>query len=164
MSDVIAGVVMVKVLVVYESKYGNTKSLAEAIVEGMNEVEKIDVSVKELKDVNLSEISGYDVVLIGSPNHFGGPTRGIKGFIDKLGELQLQGKKFAVFDTYLGGDFEKAVKKMEKQITEKASGLKQIISGLSIKVQGMKGPIVEGELPKCREFGRKIAALLKSGG
>jgi len=69
---------------------------------------------------------------------------------------------FAVFDTYIKGDFEKAVKKMEKKINEKVPELKQIASGLSIKVQGMKGPILEEELPKCKDFGKKIANQLKS--
>jgi flavodoxin len=153
---------MVKAIVIYESRYGNTKRVAEAIVEGMKEAREIEVSMKELKEVNLEKVAEYDVILIGSPNHFGGPTRGIKGFIDRLGELQLMGKMFAVFDTYLGKDFEKAVNKMEKRISEKVPELKQIEHGLSIKVHGMKGPIVEGELSKCREFGNKIATQLKS--
>lgn len=153
---------MVKALVVYESKYGNTKLVAETITEGMNEVGGIEVSIRELKEVDLNEVPNYDVILIGSPNHVGGPTRGIKGFIGKLGKLQLRGKMFAVFDTYLGRDFEKAVKKMEKQINEKALAMKRLAPGLSIKVQGMKGPIMDDELSKCREFGKKIAAQLKS--
>jgi len=156
-------VIVGKVIVVYESKYGNTKRVAEAIIEGINEVASIETSLKELKEVNLKDVSDYDAILIGSPNHLGGPTRGIKGFIDELGKLQLKGKMFAVFDTYLGKDFEKAVKKMEERINEKIPGMKQIASGLSIKVRGMKGPIVDGELPKCREFGKKIATQLKSG-
>lgn len=154
---------MVKALVVYESKYGNTKRVAETIVEGMKEVDGIEAYIKELKEVDLEKVADYDVVLIGSPNHIGGPTRGIKGFIDKLGELQLKGKMFAAFDTYMGKDFEKAVKKMEKRISERAPELKQISGGLSIRVQGIKGPIVENELTKCREFGKKIAAQLKKG-
>ncbi|MEM1552212.1 MAG: flavodoxin domain-containing protein [Candidatus Bathyarchaeia archaeon] len=152
---------MVKVLVVFESRYGNTKRVAESIIEGINEAGGVEVSLKELKEVNLNEIPSYDAMLIGSPNHMGGPTRGIKGFIDKLSKLQLDGKKFAVFDTYMGRDFEKAVKKMEKRISEKAPSLKRIAAGLSIKVQGVKGPIVEGELPKCKEFGENIAIQLK---
>jgi len=48
----------------------------------------------------------------------------------------LKAKWIAVFDTYLGGDFEKAVKKMEKRLDEKVSTLKLIISGLSIRVGG----------------------------
>jgi len=54
------------------------------------------------------------------------------------------------------------VKKMEKIIKEKAPELKRIAPGLSIKVQGMKGPIADGELPKCKEFGKKIADQLKT--
>jgi flavorubredoxin len=154
-------VIVAKVIVVYESKYGNTKLVAEKIIEGMNEVGGIDAVLSELKEVDLNKIAKYDAILIGSPNHFGGPTRGIKKFIDELGKLPLEGKMFAVFDTYIGGDFERAVKKMEKRINEKALGLKRLASGLSIKAQGMKGPLVEGELPKCKEFGNKIATQIR---
>ena len=153
---------MAKVIVVYESKYGNTKLVAEAIIEGISEIEGIEAVLSELKEVDLNNIADYDAILVGSPNHFGGPTRSIKKFIDKLGKLSLKGKMFAVFDTYLVNDFEKAVKKMEKRINEKVSGSKQLAPGLSIKVQGMKGPIFEGELPKCKEFGNKIATQLKT--
>ena len=153
---------MAKVIVVYESKHGNTKLVAEAIIEGTNEIEGIEAVLSELKEVDLNNIADYDAILVGSPNHFGGPTRSIKKFIDKLGKLDLKGKMFAVFDTYLGDDFEKAVKKMEKRINEKVFGSKQLAPGLSIKVQGMKGPISEGELPKCKEFGNKIATQLKT--
>ena len=153
---------LAKVIVTYESKYGNTKLVAETIVEGMSEVEGIEAVLSELKEVDLNKIPDCDAILVGSPNRFGGPTRGVKKFIDKLGKLNLEGKPVAVFDTYLGKDFEKAVKKMEKRISEKVPGLKQIAPGLSIKVQGMKGPIVEGELPKCKDFGKKIATQIKT--
>lgn len=153
---------LVKVIVVYESKYGNTKRAAEAIAEGINEVGGIEVSVKELKEVDIQNVTSYDVILVGSPNHFGGPTRGIKGFIDKLGKLRLEGKMFAVFDTYMGKDFEKAVKKMEKRINEKIPAIKRIALGLSVKVHGIKGPIEENELAECKEYGRKIAAHIVS--
>ena len=157
---------MVKVFVVYDTKYGNTKLVAETIVEGIREVEGIEADISELKEVDLNKLPDYDAILIGSPNHYGGPTTGTKEFIDKLGKLPLKGKMFAVFDTYLGKRsdffFAKAMKKMEERINEKVPGLKQIAPGLSTKVQGMKGPIVEGELPKCKDFGKKIATQLKT--
>ena len=149
-----------KALIVFESRYGNTKRVAEVLVEGMQHVEGIETVQSEVKDVDLTTIPSYDAIVIGGPNHMGGPTRGIKKFIDKLGTLPLEGKWFAVFDTYGGGDFEKATKKMEQRIHEKAPMLKMIAPGLSIKVQGMKGPISEGELPKCKEFGTTIATKL----
>jgi len=153
---------LAKVIVVYESKYGNTKLVAEKIAEGMREVGGIETVISELKEFELNKIAEYDVILIGSPNHYGGPTKSIREFIDKLEKLNLERIHFAVFDTYLGKVFfEKAVKKMEKRINQKAPELKQIAPGLSIAVEGLKGPIVEGELPKCKEFGNKIAARLK---
>ncbi len=148
---------MVKVFVVYDTKYGNTKLVAETIVEGMKEVEGIETAISDVEEVDIEKVADYDAILIGSPNHWGGPVGGIKKLIDKLGKLDLKAKWVAVFDTYLGGDFEKAVKKMEKRIGEKVPGLKLIAPGLSIEVGGMKGPIVEGELPKCKDFGNKIA-------
>jgi flavodoxin len=149
-----------KILVVYESKYGNTKRVAETIVEGMQRVGGTETTLKEVKSVDLHAIPNYDAIVIGGPTHFGGPTRGIKKFIDKLSSLPLEGKQFAVFDTYFKQDFELAMKKMEQRVREKAPAMEEATPGLSIKVEDMKGPIVEGELPKCQEFGNKIASQL----
>jgi len=152
---------MLKAIIVYESRYGNTKLVAEKIAEGMNEVSGGGAVSAELKKVDLSQIAEYDVILVGSPNNMGMATRGIRKFIDNLGKLKLEGKKAAVFDTYQGGDFEKAAKKMEVQLRKKAPGLKWVIPCLSIRVKRMRGPIADGELPKCKEFGAKIATVLK---
>jgi flavodoxin len=153
---------MSKILVVYESKYGNTKRAAEAIVQGMQRVEGINPTLSEIRQVDPDTIINYDVIVIGGPDHMGGPTRGVKKFIDKIGKLSLADKKFAVFDTYGGGDFEKATKKMEQRMHEKAPAMKAVAPGLSIKVDGMKGPITEGELPKAEDFGMQIATQLKT--
>ena len=151
-----------KVIVVYESKFGNTKLAAETTEESIREVEGMETVLTEIKEVELSKIPEYDLILVGSPNHIGGPTRGIKKFIDRLGKLPLEGKKFAVFDTYVEKEFGKAVKKMEKGISEKVPGSELVAPGLSIRVQGMKGPISDGELTKCIEFGDRIATQLKA--
>jgi len=153
---------LVKVFVVYDTKYGNTKLVAEKIVEGIREVEGIETAISDVEEVDLEKVADYDAILIGAPNHMGSPARTIGKFIDKLGKHDLKAKWVAVFDTYLGGDFEKAMKKMEKRIGEKVPDLKLITSGLSIRVGGMKGPIVEGELSKCKDFGKKIANQLKT--
>jgi menaquinone-dependent protoporphyrinogen IX oxidase len=153
---------MVKVFVVYDTKHGNTKRVAEKIVEGLRGIEGIDTSMGDVENVDINRVTGYDALLIGGPAHFGGPTRTINRFIDKLGSRKLEAKWVAVFDTYMKDDFEKAVKKMETRIIEKLPGLQLIRPGLSIQVTGMKGPLVEGELPKCVEFGKNIATQLTS--
>jgi flavorubredoxin len=152
---------MSKAIIVYESKYGNTKLAAERICEGMKQVSGVEAVLSEVKEVDLDRVAQFDTILIGSPNHIGRATASIRKFIDNLGKLKLEGNQVAVFDTYMGGDFEKAVKKMEKQLTEKVPGLKLTTPGLSIRVKGTKGPIMEGELPKCEEFAARIAAKMK---
>ena len=153
---------MANVIVIYESKYGNTKLVAEKIIEGMKQVSGIEAVLTEVNSIDLKQIARFDTILIGSPNHMGGATRSIRKFIDKLGKLNPEGKLTAVFDTYIGKDYEKAVRKMERQISEKVSGLKLVEPGLSIRVEGMKGPITEGETPKCKEFGVKIATRISN--
>lgn len=93
---------MPNVLVVYESKYGNTERVAEAIIEGMKEISGVEASLRERKGVNYEELPNYDAILIGSPNHMGNALHSILGFIGKVGKLKLEGKPVAVFDTYRG--------------------------------------------------------------
>ena len=147
---------LVKVIIVYDSKYGNTKIAAEKISEGLRTARGVEVKLKKVGDTDINQIPEYDLIVIGSPTHFGGPTRGIKKFIDKLGELDLKKKVTAAFDTYMGKDFQMTVRKMEEKLTKSASKLKILSPGLSIKVEGMKGSIVEDELAKCEKFGRDL--------
>ncbi len=151
---------MPKAIAIYESVFGNTKRAAEAIIEGMKGA-GVEATLSTPKELDPNQLSDFDAIIIGSPNHMGSATRGIKKFIDKLGKLKLEGKLVAVFDTYAGGEYEKAVKKMEKWLSEKASGLKIASPGLSIRVEGVRGPLSEGELPKGKEFGVIIANQLK---
>ena len=70
----------------------------------------------------------------------------------------------AVFGTYAGKERtqDRAVKKMERIVAEKLSSLKLVLPGLSVHVKGVSGPLVEGELPKCMEYGKAIATQLKT--
>lgn len=108
-------------------------------------------------------LGNFDAILIGTPNHVGGPVGKAKKLIKQLGKMNLNGKKVAFFDTYMGKDYQKAVKKMENSLSSSsASGAHLITPGLSIRVEGMRGPIAEGELDKCTEFGGRIAAQIKA--
>jgi len=146
-----------KALIVYHTKHGNTKKVAELIGEGLKTIEENEVTIENVKEIDLNKDEIYDLILVGSPNHVGSHTKSVKKFIKGLPNASLKGKSFAVFDTYMSKDYEKAVKKMEKQIDEVMPNLNKASSGLSIKVGGMKGPIVEEDLPKCKEFGITLA-------
>ncbi len=162
---------MVKVLVAYDTKYGNTQRVAELIVEGLHEA-GVEVSVENMKEVNFDTVAAYDAIFMGSPNHMFRPTRTFKKFVGKLRKLDLTDKTLVAFDTYIGkkdendvmqpggGQYQKALLKMEKHMHNKLPKLKVLAPGLSIAVGGMEGPILDVEIPKCKEFGTKIAPQL----
>lgn len=146
-----------KVLVVFDTKSGNTQKVAELIADGINSVESNETKVANVKNVDLNEEVTYDLLVIGSPNHVGSHIKSVKKFINNLPTASLKFHSFAVFDTYMGKDFEKAMKKMENQINEKFPNSTVALPGLSIRVDGMKGPIVEEDLLKCKEYGINLA-------
>ena len=152
-----------KAFVVYDSKYGNTKQVAENILDGLKQTDDIEVAIGYAKEVSPQDLASYDVLIIGAPNHMGKPSRTITRFVNSLTDASLSAKWFAAFDTYFQRQryYQKAMKKLEKHIKEQLPNLTQIAPGLSIRVKGVNGPVVDSELSKAIEFGKTIAAQLK---
>ena len=73
---------LVKVFVIYDTKYGNTKLVAENIVDGLRGVEGLETAISDVKEVDFEKVADSDVILIGTPNHIGSPTRIIKNLAD----------------------------------------------------------------------------------
>jgi multimeric flavodoxin WrbA len=67
------------------------------MAKGMNKVEDMETVLRKLKEVDLNKIVDYDVILLGSLNHFGGPPKSVERFIDKLGETRLEWKMVGCF-------------------------------------------------------------------
>jgi flavorubredoxin len=153
----------VKVSIIYDSKYGNTKTVAGNILEGLKKAEGIDASAGYAKEVYFQSLVCCDTLIVGAPNHMGRPSRTITKFIDRLAEIDLEAKNVAVFGTYSGRKrpLDRAVKKLEIILEKKLPNLKLLSPSLSVRVKGVKGPIVEGELTNCKEFGNRIANQLK---
>ena len=151
-----------KVLIVFETKYGNTKKAAETIGEVIKDAGN-EITVVKVDDVEMDTIKDYKAIVIGSPTYASNQARSIKKFISSL-SVEAD-TKIVVFDTHTGdgkstgGVMRRAVKKMEKQI-QKNPNLKKIVNGLQVAVKGIKGPIIEGELDKCKEFAKEIAKNL----
>ena len=153
-----------KILVIYDSKYGNTKIAAENILEGLKQVDGIEAEISYVKEVDSQRVGSYDALILGAPNHMASPSRTMKKFVEKLAELDLKDKKVAVFGTYSGRirAADRAVKKLEKIVEKTLPQLKLLSPSLSIRVKGVTGPVAEGELTKCKEFGNRIANQLKT--
>ena len=69
-----------KALVIYDSLYGNTRLIAQAISEAIpGEVELVHVG-----DVKLSELGDYDLLVVGGPTQGAQPSPPVKELLDKI--------------------------------------------------------------------------------
>jgi len=152
-----------KGIVVYDTSYGNTKTIAETIAETLKE-SGFEVHLSHVKDVKELNAKDYDFLVLGSPTRIGNMSFTLSRFIGgKIKGEEWKNKPFASFDTELRGNIEKggasAAEKIAKNLSEK--GLKQILPILKTAVLGNKGPLKEGEIENARKYARELASKLK---
>jgi NAD(P)H dehydrogenase (quinone) len=89
---------MVKVLVLYYSRSGNTAKMAEYVAEGARKT-GADVVVKSIAETKPEELVSFDGIIIGSPTYYGTMAGEIKMFIDETVRFhgQLVGKAGGAF-------------------------------------------------------------------
>jgi NAD(P)H dehydrogenase (quinone) len=89
---------MVKLLVVYYSRTGHIKTMAEIMADAAAR-EDAEVRLKEVSDASNDDLAWADGIIIGSPVHFGQPAAEIKKFIDDSVNIrgQLENKVGAAF-------------------------------------------------------------------
>jgi NAD(P)H dehydrogenase (quinone) len=81
---------MVKILICYYSRSGNTKKMAYLIQKGAMEEDGVSVDTKDVKDVKVDDLKGYDGIVIGSPTYYGGMASQVKDLLDR--SVKFHGK------------------------------------------------------------------------
>src|SRR4030042_1987148 len=91
---------MAKGIVIYYSRSGNTKEMAEIIAKSMNET-GLPTDCKSVDKVKEDDLLKYDAIVVGSPTYYGhmaGPIKQL--FDDTVGfHGQLDGKVGAAFSS-----------------------------------------------------------------
>ncbi|MBY8999109.1 MAG: flavodoxin family protein [Candidatus Thorarchaeota archaeon] len=152
---------MKKVLVVFDSSYGNTEKLAREIAAGITDTGKADCTVIGVSEVSSHDFTAFDGVLLGGPIHMFRAARGLRGAVTNAINAGLAGKLVGAFETYQSpGHAGRAVKYVEEEIAEKVPNARLFTPGLASLVDGRKGPLNAAEPAKAREFGQRFAAEL----
>jgi menaquinone-dependent protoporphyrinogen IX oxidase len=151
-----------KGIVVYDTSYGNTKKIAETIAETLKE-SGIEVDLFYVKDVKKLSAKDYDFFVLGSPTKFGTMSFSIKFFLGKVKSEEWMNKPFAAFDTENPENMEKKEWSAAEKISEKLRDKKmnQLLPVMKAAVLGQKGPLVEGEIERTKDYTRQLAAKLK---
>lgn len=148
-----------KALVVYHSIFGNTEKVAKALASGLENA-GVDVIVSKVDAVKVEELSGVDLLCVGSPVHAWNASVPVKDFLEHLKSVEgLSGKKAFAFDTKMksrlagsaGGKIERKLKDIGLTIARHSE---------SAVVEGREGPLEEGSEGKFKQIGAELAKLL----
>jgi flavodoxin I len=147
---------MMKTLVVYDSLYGNTKTIAQAIGDAIPG----EVQVLPVGQVNTGDLETVDLLVIGSPTHGAMPTEAIQRLVERIGSPAREGAKAATFDTRLTWFFLErwggfAAPKMADTLKEKGWALVGEPGGFFVK--GLKkGPLKRGEVDRAAAWAKGL--------
>jgi flavodoxin I len=157
----------VKVLVVYDSVYGNTEKIAQAIVGALGAPP--DVELRRVGDVQPGQLAGLKLLVVGSPTQKFTLLPAVRDFIKDIPTDALQGVRVAAFDTRanlaevnsgllrtLAGWFGYAAEKIAGRLKKKG-GTEAGPPG-TFFVKGTEGPLAEGELERAADWARGLIA------
>jgi flavorubredoxin len=146
---------MKKVLILYDSIYGNTKSVALALSRGL-EAGDCYVDCISIKGFDIGEIENYQVIGIGGRTHFQGASKLMKSFLKKIIHLEMENRQGFAFETK--GDFRlsgSAAKKIMK--TLKKLNLEILHPVITSSVLDKEGPLQDKSLEKAEQIGLSIS-------
>lgn len=148
--------------VVFQSKFGNSRQIAEQITGGLREVGH---EVELLRVGSFKELpADIEFVVVGGPTRVGRAYGPIKRFARKVTD-RLSGKPYATFSTgasVYGGKPSRQAAEVLDAILE-AGGMKRLSEPLLAGVSDMSGPLSEGELDRAAEYGRALGRALGDG-
>jgi len=154
---------MAKAIVIYYSRTGNTKEMAEIIARSMNEAD-LQTECKSVSDVEVQDLLNYDAIVVGSPTYYGHMAAPIKQLFDD--SVAFHGK----LDGKIGAAFSSSA--------NIAGGNETTIMGI-IEAMLIAGCVVQGDPQgdhygpvsigkpdervqrQCKRRGRRIADLTK---
>lgn len=74
---------MARLLVVYYSRSGNTRAMAEHVAQGARSVAGVEVDLRAVQDTSPDDLLQYDGIIMGSPVYYGTMAAELKQLIDE---------------------------------------------------------------------------------
>lgn len=169
-----------RAVVVFESMFGNTRTIAEAVADGLSTVLPVDlVEVGTAPEVVAEDVA---LLVVGGPTHAFGMSRpdtrrtalgqagrdfawartGLREWLARL-RCTLAGTAVATFDTRirqprLPGS---AARAAERRLRRR--GFRVVTRAESFYVNGTAGPLLDGETQRARVWGEQVALLCAAG-
>jgi flavodoxin len=147
-------------VVIYDTKFGNTAKIAEAIARGAGT--RGSVRVLDTAEAARPLTERPDLLIVGGPTQRRGPSPALRGFVDAL-PPSLRGVPAATFDTryrgatwLMGSAANEAARRLGSAGTRLAASPESffITRGGPLESQGLEA----GELERAEAWGRVVVA------
>jgi len=167
---------VVRVLVAYHSRRGNTEKMAQGVVEGARKVPRVAVTLKKVEDVTKEDLQGAHGIVLGAPTYYANIPGTMKTAIDdwawkmKVDFTDKVGGAFATGGDQTGGKEHVVVSLLLFMINNRMvvagplqQGAKPGDIWAEIGASAATGPTDPGvgdhDLDAARRLGRRIATL-----
>ena len=153
-----------KALVIYDSVFGNTEKVAQAIGKALEA--QAEVSVLKVGDVPPEFWTGLDALIVGSPTRAFTATPATKTLLSGIPRQGLKGVRVAAFDTRVEVEEAPGILKVMVKLFGYAAeplaaklrkkGGQEALPPAGFIVGGTEGPLGEGELERAASWAGKI--------
>jgi multimeric flavodoxin WrbA len=144
-------------LVVYHSRSGGTRAMAEAVLAGATDpaVEGVEVRARSPFEADVADVAWADGVILGTPAHFGYMSGALKDFFERVYESLLDRTRGLPWALFVKG---------RSDVDGAVSSVQRIVTGLAWReVQPpvtVVGEVTDADLDRCVELGGAMAAGL----
>ena len=159
-----------KILIIYDSVFGNTEIIAKAIANSFDAGDSVEC--KRIKEILPDQLLNLDLLIVGSPTRQFRATPNITSFLSGLGNKSIQGINIAGFDTRISLNVIKS--KVFRFVVNKGGYAAKIITtkliakgGVAIAppegffVSGEEGPLEKGEDERAAQWAKTISSKIK---
>jgi flavodoxin len=154
-----------KSLVIYDSVFGNTEKIAQAIANALGSQGAVDNL--QAGKVAPEQLASSDLLVVGSPTRGFRPTEAVAGLLKGVGSKTLDGIRVAAFDTRFKADeldsvvTRFVVKTGGYAATRIADQLKKAGGNLIVPPEGFyvedtEGPLKAGELERAADWATSL--------
>ena len=141
---------MPKALIVYASRTGETRKIAEIIAEGLR-FSAIEVSLKDVTEIKReTELADFDIYVFGSSTYHGAMMERMKSFLFLAERAVLKGKKGGAFGSF-GWSGEAAERIFDTM--KNVYGMDMVSTPLMLKTSS-----VDGGIMVAQAYGKELAA------
>ncbi len=150
-----------KILIIYDSHFGNTQHIA-ATIAAIMDLRGV-VQLVPIVETDPSRLADADLLIVGSPTQLHHFTPAVRDFLKRIPRRSLRGRRAAAFDTryhrsslITGSAAQEIARKLQK------AGATLIVPAESFFVTAKEGPLEEGEIERARQWTRTLLAQLEA--